>query len=73
MSDYIEKLDNTFIYPPHSIPKPIQQQILLRLNINRYSHNILIKISDIETDCATHNECTCEVHDTIRIKIATYL
>ena len=24
MGDYIEKLDNTFIYPPHPIPKPNQ-------------------------------------------------
>ena len=27
MGDYIEKLDNTFIYPPYPILKPIQQQI----------------------------------------------
>ena len=24
MGNYIEKLDNTFIYPPHPIPKPNQ-------------------------------------------------
>ena len=43
-SDYVEKMDDTFTYAPHPIPKPIQQQILLLLNINRHSHDILIKI-----------------------------
>ena len=44
MSDYVEKLDKASIYPPHPLPKPIQQQILLLLNINEHSHIILIRI-----------------------------
>ena len=33
----------------------------------------VIYLGDIQSDCATHNEYISEVHDTIRIKIGTYL
>ena len=33
----------------------------------------VIYLGDIQTDCATHNESISEVHDTIWIKVGTYL
>ena len=33
MCDYIEKLNNTFIYAPHPILKPIRQIFFLSLEI----------------------------------------
>ena len=30
-------------------------------------------LSDLQTDCATHNQCMSEVHDTVWIKVNTCL
>ena len=42
-------------------------EIFLPLNIYDISQ------SDMQTHCATLNECTSEIHDTIQIKICTHL
>ena len=44
------------------------------MGLNIFTVNIwVIYLGDIQTDCATHNEYISKVHDTICIKMGTYL